>query len=120
MLQPGIYERGIFGDLMLPGIACGVKKYILIFNTKIDSPPIYVIDPRPFNVVPDNDIPVVLACNLSHYESMHPCTNDDVQSTVFLVNEYLAGSCRFEKKDMEYLLTQPVLVERPIQDTYIG
>ena len=22
MLTPGIYERGIFGDLMLPGIAC--------------------------------------------------------------------------------------------------
>ena len=25
MLVPGAYERGIFGDLMLPGIACGVK-----------------------------------------------------------------------------------------------
>ena len=30
MLKPGTYERGIFGDLMLPGIACGVKKFILI------------------------------------------------------------------------------------------
>ena len=27
MLVPGAYERLIFGDLMLPGIACGVKKY---------------------------------------------------------------------------------------------
>ena len=35
MLEPGIYERGIFGDLMLPGIACGVRKFILIFNTKL-------------------------------------------------------------------------------------
>ena len=25
MLLPGAYERGIFGDLMLPGIACGKK-----------------------------------------------------------------------------------------------
>ena len=33
MLVPGIYERGIFGDLMLPGIACGIRKRLLIFNT---------------------------------------------------------------------------------------
>ena len=26
MLVPGIYERGIFGDLMLAGILCGIKK----------------------------------------------------------------------------------------------
>ena len=39
MLQPGTYERGIFGDLMLPGIACGVRKYLLIFNTNLNSPP---------------------------------------------------------------------------------
>ena len=38
MLIPGTYERGIFGDLMLPGIACGVRKYILIFNTSKNSP----------------------------------------------------------------------------------
>ena len=37
MLIPGTYERGIFGDLMLPGIACGVKKFLLIFNTHLDS-----------------------------------------------------------------------------------
>ena len=29
MQIPGTYERGIFGDLMLPGIACGVKKILL-------------------------------------------------------------------------------------------
>ena len=28
MIVPGAYERGIFGDLMLPGIACGVRKII--------------------------------------------------------------------------------------------
>ena len=38
MLIPGTYERGIFGDLMLPGIACGVRKIILIFNTSLQSP----------------------------------------------------------------------------------
>ena len=118
MLQPGIYERGIFGDLMLPGIACGVKKYILIFNTSLNSPPIYVVDPRSFNVEPDSEIPVVLAYNLSHYESMHPCTNNDVQSTVNLVNEYFAGRYTFERKDMEYLLTQPVKPMNTITDKF--
>merc|ERR1712083_1142699 len=52
MLVPGTYERGIYGDLMLPGIACGARKYILIINTNPQSPhtPIYVIDPRKFHV----------------------------------------------------------------------
>ena len=33
MLQPGIYERGIFGDLLLQGIAFGLKKYNLKLTT---------------------------------------------------------------------------------------
>ena len=74
MMIPGTYERGIFGDLMLPGIACGIKKILLIFNTNINTPhdPIYIIDPSTFNVQPDTDIPIILAYNMSHYESMEP------------------------------------------------
>ena len=65
ILIPGTYERGVFGDLMLPGIACGVQKYLLIFNTSTNSPhdPIYVVDPRKFDVQPDTDIPIVIAYN---------------------------------------------------------
>ena len=37
MLIPGTYERGIFGDLMIPGNACGVRKTILILNTNENS-----------------------------------------------------------------------------------
>ena len=46
MLVPGTYERGIFGDLMLPGIACGIRKVLLIFNTNLNTPhdPIYVVN----------------------------------------------------------------------------
>ena len=29
MQEPGAYERGIYGDLMLPGIACGVRQNTL-------------------------------------------------------------------------------------------
>jgi hypothetical protein len=66
MLIPGTYERGIFGDLMLPGIACGVRKILLIFNTSTDSPhdPIYVVNPSQFNVLADTETPIVLAYNL--------------------------------------------------------
>ena len=100
MLKPGTYERGIFGDLMLPGIACGVKKFILIFNTRLDSPhdPIYVIDPGNFDVQPDTDIPVVLAYNQSHYESMHPHSDVDRIRTTQLVKNDLLGKYKFTKK----------------------
>ena len=89
MLVPGAYERGIFGDLMLPGIACGLRKFILIFNTNPDTPhdPIYVVDPSIFNVMADTEIPVVLAYNMSHYESMEPCSNDDINATIDLVSK---------------------------------
>ena len=65
MQIPGTYERGIFGDLMLPGIACGIKKILLIFNTNENSPhdPIYIVNPELFNVRPDNIVPIVLAYN---------------------------------------------------------
>ena len=106
MLTPGTYERGIFGDLMLPGIACGVRKFLLIFNTNLDTPhdPIYVVDPRTFGVNPDIEIPVVLSYNLSHYESMQPLNENDIQATVHLVREYLGGMYRFRRQDLSYLL----------------
>jgi hypothetical protein len=33
MMESGVYERGLFGDLMLFGICCGVRKLLLIFNS---------------------------------------------------------------------------------------
>ena len=32
MKEPGVYERGLFGDLMLPAISVGIRKNILVFN----------------------------------------------------------------------------------------
>ena len=106
MLTPGTYERGIFGDLMLPGIACGVRKYLLIFNTNVDTPhdPIYVVDPNKFGVNTDNEVPVVLSYNLSHYESIHPLTHIDRGKTIQLVQEYLEGRYRFGRQDLPFLL----------------
>ena len=79
MKQTGVYERDFFGDMMLPAIAVGVHKIILVFNTNIDSPhdPISVISAANFGGYVDSDIPIVLAYNLSHFESMHPVSLDD-------------------------------------------
>ena len=106
MAVPGTYERGIFGDLMVPGIACGVRKYLLIFNTSIDTPddPIYVVNPLNFNVQPDSEVPVMLAYNGSHYERLVPQMEVDVQMSINLVKTYLEGRYRYKKIDIEYLL----------------
>ena len=84
MLVSGVYERGLFGDLMLPAISCGLRKYILVFNTNLDTPhdPVYVIDPNKFGVQPDSNIPIVLAYDLSHFESLHTIDNEDTTNTV--------------------------------------
>ena len=106
MLVPGAYERGIFGDLMLPGIACGTHKILLIFNTNPETPhdPIYVVNPSNFNVMPDNEIPVVLAYNMSHYESMEPCTETDINTTIDLVKAYQQGKYRYTRHDIPMLI----------------
>ena len=35
LMESGIYERPFFGDMMLAGIACGIRKRILIFNSRL-------------------------------------------------------------------------------------
>jgi hypothetical protein len=106
MMIPGTYERGIFGDLMLPGVTCGIRKILLIFNTNPESAhdPIYVMHPRQFNVQADTSVPIILAYNQSHYESLHPCSNKDILASINLVKEYLEGRYRFGKKDFPFLL----------------
>ena len=90
MMESGVYEQGLFGDLMLFGIVCGLKKVMLIFNTSLDSPhdPVYICDPRKFGVFPDTEIPIVVCYNLSHYESLHPIGEANVQKTAELVKNY--------------------------------
>ena len=92
MSMPGTYEFDIFGDLVLPGIACGLNKYILIFKTDWRSfqDSVYVVDPRQFNVKPDTIIPIILAYNLVHYESMIPSTSKDLEICIKLVEGNLA------------------------------
>ena len=53
LMVSGVYEREFFGDMMMAGVACGVRKRILIFQTNEDiantgHDPIAIIDPRDY------------------------------------------------------------------------
>ena len=93
LMESGIYEIDFFGDMMIAGIACGIKKRILIFNISenLQHDPISVVDPNHFDVriEVDNTTPVVVAYNNYHYESLHPVDDQDRQETIRLVQSYI-------------------------------
>ena len=110
--QSGVYEIPFFGDLVINGIAKGCNKNILIFNTSIEAAdPIYVIKANEFGGFADLDIPVVLAYNQVHYESLHPETLDDIEKTRQLVSCYEKGEYRFNKNDISLLIKEMDNVE---------
>ena len=103
--EDNVYEIDLLGDLMMNAISRGSKKRILIFNTSPDAAdPIYVLQPETFGVDRETDIPIILAYNQSHYESLHPRSLEDVQKTQQLVKEYLEGSYPYSKKDIDELI----------------
>merc|ERR1712240_519813 len=105
LMESGVYERSFFGDMMMAGIACGIRKRILIFHTNVGPTvhgPISVVDPRDYGGHIDTEIPVVVGYNLVHYESLHPLSEEDVKETVRLVNSY---SCKPSRYRREYGFT---------------
>ena len=117
LMESGIYERPFFGDMMMAGIACGIRKRILIFNTneKSTHDPISVVDPAHYGGEIDSNIPVVVAYDLVHFESMHPVGNRDIDETIKLVNSYIATPSRyvaeygFTRSDIKDLVSKDVL-----------
>ena len=114
IMESGVYERSFFGDMMIVGIACGVEKRILIFNTneninKTGHDPISVVDPRDYGGSVNSHIPVVLSYDLVHFESLEPVDNKDIEETLNLVNSYSAGRYSeeygFTRNDMTYLVS---------------
>ena len=116
MMESGVYAEPFFGDMMMAGIACGVRKKILIFNTNENivstgHDPIAVVNPRDYGGQVDNETPVVVAYNLTHYESLHPVSNADIDETMKLTNCYIAQPSRYEEEygfttnDIVYLLS---------------
>ena len=63
-----------------------------------------IVDPSDFNVTPDTDIPIILAYNMSHYESMEPLTDNDAQRSKDLIKDYEEGRYRYRKADLPILL----------------
>ena len=116
IMESGVYERSFFGDMMMAGIACGVKKRILIFNTNENTihDPVSVVDPRDYGSYVDSKIPVVIAYNMAHFESLHPVQEKDIEETVKLANSYSSGSYvedyGFTKEHMSYLISSKSIV----------
>ena len=90
--QQGTYEVYL-GDLIHPGIAHCIKKNILIFNTSEEAPcPVHVVPATNFGGVTNSRIPIVLAYNQVHYESLIPKTNKDIECSIELCERVLAGA----------------------------
>ena len=120
LMETGVYERPYFGDMMMAGIACGVRKRILIFNTNENitttgHDPVSVIDPTEYGGWVDSEVPVVVAYDLVHFESLHPVGREDIAETEKLVRSYTAKPSRyvidygFTRKDIRHLITKAAL-----------
>ena len=113
VMESGVYERPFFGDMMMASIACGVRKRILIFNTneKTDHDPVAVVDPEMYGGYVDSEIPVVVAYDIVHFESLHPVESKDIEGTAKLVKSYIAKPSRYQqeygftRRDMKYLIS---------------
>ena len=83
--QPGIFDVSL-GDLVAPGIAHCIKKNLLIFNTSHEAfCPVYVVPASIFGGSSDTDVPICLAYNQSHYESLIPFSHEDIEQTVSFI-----------------------------------
>ena len=81
------------GDMILPGVAHCVKKDIIIFNTSnLAHSPVYVIQSSSLcGQAADTAVPICLAYNQVHYESLIPDTQEDVEKTIELKKQIING-----------------------------
>jgi hypothetical protein len=70
--------------------------------------PIDVVNPKDYGGQVDDETPVVVAYNLTHYESLHPSA--DIEETIKLTNSHIAQPSRytaeygFTTNDISYLV----------------
>ena len=101
--ESGTYEYSL-GDLVLPGIAHCTKKDVLIFNTSSNAhAPVYVVEASTFGGTANTEIPVCLAYNQTHYESLVPNTQEDIHNTIKLKNRVLNGEYNLRNQDIPAL-----------------
>ena len=100
--EPRNYEYQL-GDYILHAIAHCTQKDILIFNTKPEGSfdPIYVIEASKLAGRPANsEIPVLLAYNDVHFESLFPNTEADEIKTVELKKAFITNAYTYKKSDI--------------------
>ena len=98
--QSGTYEF-VLGDLVPPGIAYCTRKNILIFNTSLQAhSPVYAISAAVFGGSANTDIPVCVAYDQSHYESLVPCSVEDIEKTIKLSKLILSGEYSLGMEDI--------------------
>ena len=91
------------GDFVLHAVAHCVQKDILIFNTQISQShePISVVEASHLANRPANsDIPLTLAYNGVHYESLVPDTDVDIEKTIGLRNRFVNNVYEKSKEDI--------------------
>ena len=95
------------GDFLMHAIAHCVKKDILLFNTTSKSfLPVYVVEAsRLSGRLPNSDIPIVVAYNGKHYESLIPDTEEDVAKSIILKKQFLNNNYEKTKADFVQFLT---------------
>ena len=104
--RDGVWNTPL-GDLMPFCISFATKKRILILNcSSVLRVPLSIVEPEEFGQDHDCDIPILLAYNGNHYESVHPASDEDIQKTIEMF--YLCKSdndCNFLKStDIQSLL----------------
>ena len=106
MKESNVYEVDYFGDFIIPAVACGLKKIILIINANPQHmrTPISVINPSSFGVSPNSQTPVVLSYNISHYESLHPADEMDIAKSIELVQLFEEGNYTKTFRDLPTLV----------------
>ena len=96
-----------------------IEKENFDFNTNEEYPhdPISVINPSSYDVNPDSEIPLILAYNMWHYESIEPVGQNDIKETVNLVKTYEAGNYKFSRKDFSYLFNKQMTISKETEET---
>ena len=92
-----------FGDFVPHAIAHCIQKDILIFNSHIcvNRDPIYVVEASKLdNRTANTPIPIILAYNGVHYESLLPMKEEDIEKSIALKIQYINNQYTFTKNDI--------------------
>ena len=100
MMQDGQWNQEL-GDLMPFAVAFGTKKRILIWHCYEEAiDPVSIVEPEAFGQARDSDIPICIAYNYNHYESIEPVGPTEVPKTVELFNSIKNQTVTFPDCDM--------------------